>query len=582
MLYRKYISLITYFVFFIVTTACQIHAQDSNIIADIGEDFSLSFTELHNFHSEKYFEYRFPNSEMKGYDEALNTLITNRLKLLDFFEQGFHKDPDLIKPLTRIINEELIYQYYKTQFLNKYINEESIQEYYMGMGKEITYRQIVLRKPQNSPEELKVLKNKLDEIVSLAKEGENFGELVDQYSQHKQSVARGGFVSPVSWEQESSRSLFHQLYKLQSGDIKTLETGDSFYILKIESVKANKIEPINDVKNEIRDQLKELYGKKSIDEYNQEKNNQIDSTSYEWNYDALEQLVSWGKQKDFFNNLYKDILNDEISAGKNRILFSHSKGQVDFKELIRLLDEILIPDGASSFTVENYQKFIEEAVRTDLVVKKARDSGLENEILNPNSPSEVLKRNFVKLYDKKVIEEKLPEATKDNLEEFYNLNKKTLFYQLPKVTIFAKFFDYKEAANDMWTEIENGKTFEEAANKSYKVRTFEKDENGVIQSNNRSEKSYLGKAAFSLEENEISEPIEYSETGEVIQFVIIKSVDKLPEKQLEYSEVKNIEQKFIDFHRESLEKSAENKLKEKYTVEIYEDILKQKIDVKTL
>lgn len=561
------------------TFSCNAQDYSENIVAKVGsDDYEISFSKLNKFHADNFYEQRFPKSSSKGYGEALDKMILDRLKLLDFFAQKMHEDKELLQPLQRIISEEIVYQYFKTQYLSQYINEESIREYYNGMGKEFSYRQIVLRKPQGGGiEQLERVKKKVDEIIQLALENRDFEKLVSEYSEDRYSAARGGLTNPVSWNRNSSRPVFNQLYMLNKGDVKTLETGDAYYIIKIKKIEQVASEPLEKVRSKIITELEKIYGLQSVQDFDREKENIIDKATFEWNDSGLNTLLKWAEGKTFSRSEYVQMLKRRVSPGDNFMILKHVNGMVDAEDYIRLVSEVLFPEGPGSMKPKNLKNFIEEAVRTDLIVKKAKEAGLEKKVLNPDSPSDVLRQLLVRMYDQEMIDSKVPEPTKEQIQQFYELNKEELFYQLAKVSTYVKIFDDKESAELMMAEIEGGKTFEDAADRRYLVKTFIITRQGEIETYLSTEEPYLGKTAFELETGEIMGPIEISISEKGQQFVIIKCTNKLPEKQLDLTEVNNIEEEFKKYHRGKIKQSIENGLKEKYPVTIFSEILKEKI-----
>ena len=110
------------------------------------------------------------------------------------------------------------------------------------------------------------------------------------------------------------------------------------------------------------------------------------------------------------------------------------------------------------------------------------------------------------------------------------------------------------------------------------VKTFIRQRNGRISSYFSTEPPYLGKAAFELKLNEVAGPIEYTDSAGRIQYAVIKCMATRDEKQLTFEDArKTIVDDFKDYYRNKIAQSVAEKLRKKYTVTIYNDVVKQNL-----
>ena len=281
----------------------------------------------------------------------------------------------------------------------------------------------------------------------------------------------------------------------------------------------------------------------------------IDESKLKWNDKALNQLVSWSKIPNFYNGIYKDTLQQAISKNKDFIILTYSGGNVDLKEYLRLLNNVLIPKSDKNTDKDDIKNFLLEAVRTDKIVKKAEDLGLEKTIFNPQTNNPVLKNQIVYLYNLAVVDSQIPEPTGEILHKFYNEQKDSLFYQLKKINIYAMIFPGEKKAEEVMQRIESGTPFEKISGDWF-VKTFIRDREGNIKSYFSREEPFLGKAAFKLKLNETAGPVAYNDPEKGKQYAIIKCVNIRPEKQLFFADVKNsIVEDFRNYQREINERS---------------------------
>ena len=222
---------------------------------------------------------------------------------------------------------------------------------------------------------------------------------------------------------------------------------------------------------------------------------------------------------------------------------------------------------------DDVKKFILEALRTDLIVKKADSLDLKKNIFNAFTTNIVLKNQIVYLYNQVEVEAKIPEATDEALHQFYKENENTLYYHLEKRNLFVMIFPTKEDAEKASVKINSGTPFEKVTG-TYLVRTYIKERNGEIKSYLSDEKPILGKAVFEMKEAEVSGPVKFEDENNQFKYALIKCYHIRPEKQLTFNDVKSsITEDFKNYYRNQIEKEIEERLKSKYHPVINEEVL---------
>jgi len=543
-------------------------------VAVIDDHYKITFADLHKYVYDEFFHRRY-RDKSEAYRRALNEMVLDQLKCIDFFKRGLNNDPQLMQQLQRNINEELIVKYFETEYLGKYTSEEFARKTYNQMGKEVYYQQIILNKPENASDaQLDALKNQAMEIKTKAEQGVDFNELIKQYTINNVSDVS---VLTIDWKKSMASPRNRVIFSLNKGDVRILDEYNAYYVVKITDVKPIKLKPFDQVKDELISQLQNGYYYTSLNEYDQDKKASVNQDSIIWNEKALDQLVKWSRIPDFYKAIYRDTLQNAISSGRNLTILTYPEGQVDLKEYLRLLDEILILGDSRNITKEELKEFIIEAMRSDKIVRKARDLGLEKEVFNPYTNNPVLKYKIVELYNKAVIESRIPQPTEAALWEFYQANRDSLYYQLEKINLFAMIFSDKAEADQMWAKIQAGTPFNEASNRWF-VKTFIKDRDGQIKSYLSKEPPYLGEAAFKLKEGEVYGVVEYTDPDKGRQYAVIKCEKRMPERQLTYDDVrKSIADDFIKYHRKQISQEVTKYLYDNYEVKINEKLLAKAI-----
>ncbi|HDR67689.1 MAG TPA: hypothetical protein ENN61_01430 [Bacteroidaceae bacterium] len=419
---------------------CAEHSKETqNIVAEIGDDVKFTFDDLQKYVIDWQYHIRYKDRR-EAYREALDAMVTNQLKRNDFFERGLDQEDHLIQSIRRIINEEMVAEYYKTQYVRKYNNEDE--------------------------------------------------------------------------------------------------------------------------------------GMSSIERFEKDKKELIDEDKLIWNNKALNELFKWSENPVFFRGEYRDILQKT----DNLVILKYDRGVVDYQECIRFFDDVLSPEKLSKINEEEFKKYFLEALRTDIIVKKAEELDLLKNIFNPKTNNVAIRNQIVYLYNVAVIDSQIPVPTDEMLHLFYQQYKDSLYYQLNRIHIYAMIFPEEEKANEIMQEIRNGIPFEETTGRWF-VRSFIRDRDGRIRSYLSPEEPFLGERSFQLRLNETTGPVKYYDAKKEAQYAIIKCVNIIPEKQLLFDDVKDtILEDFKGYHREKKRQEVKDRLWKQYDIKIYEDIISKRIN----
>ncbi|HVO75338.1 MAG TPA: peptidyl-prolyl cis-trans isomerase [Ignavibacteriaceae bacterium] len=546
----------------------------NNVVAKYGGGHVVTINELNKYVVDYLYLKKFP-IRSQAYNNALTDLLMNQFKRMDFFDKGLDKDSSLIDSISRTINEELVYEYFNKKYLDKYANEEYAKKFYGIMGKQVVYQLIELSIPENAAQkQLDSLKQKALAIKSEVDNGKDFSSLVKEYSQNKISLMNNGYMPPVDWKQSLLNRTGEIIFQLNKNDVSVLKTDNSFMIIKIAGINEVPVQPFDSIKSQTISDLKSIYLNKSLEEFEKDKKELIDESNLRWNESALKQIVQWSRIPNFYQGKYWETLQNALAKGNNKTILVSNVGKVDDKEFLRLLNNVLIlPSSKKGITENDLKNFILEAVRTDIIAKKADSLDLKKNIFNPFTENTVLKYQLVHLYNQAEIEEKIPEATDKALHEFFKENENSLYHQLEKRNLFVMIFSNKEDAEKARAKIKGGTPFEKVTG-SYLVETYVKDPSGEIKSFLNDEEPTFGKAGFEMKESQISGPVEFKNENNQLKYAVIKCYHIRPEKQLTFSDVKNsITGDFKNYYREKIEKEIEVELRSRYHPAINEEVL---------
>ncbi len=565
------------FLISVILTGCESQASaDDDVVAIIEGNYKIEFSTVRDYTRSAFLD-RVHDDQLEAHTIGLNRLITNQLKRIDFFEAGLHENQALVQNIRRVINEEMTGEYFRREFLSQYVNDETIREAYENMGYEVTYRKIVLPKPGEESSLMESIRSQAVELRDSLERGANFDVLVSEYSQHIESARRGGYMQPVTWQRSLRTPMNEVIYNLSPGDIRIFESNNAFHIVEVTDKHRVEVGPFEEEEPGIRRTLESIYFNQSLEDFDREKNATVNEDELDWNEEALNQLVIWSEITDFYHHHYPDTMQNEIARGNNFAIVSSSDQIVDLAELKRLLDEVLIPRARRRMSVDDFQRFIVEAMRSDHIVKRAEEHDLEEKVLYPGSTNSEIRSRLVSLYNSYFISEQLPEATDDALRRFYEERKDSMFYQFESASIGMIVTDNSEEA-DRWKHmLDTGGDFDQLANEIL-IRSFYRDRDGYVHTRHDDELPEIAAFVLDLEPGDIAGPIEINDGEEGTRYAMIKCRTRRSERQLLFEEVKGkAEEEFIRYHRQRLAREVEERLREKYSVTVYEDILKKRL-----
>lgn len=573
----KLVSTVIHLIFtaVILTNCSNIQHREADIVASVKGIGDISFNELQNHYRDYQFDLKYRDNPKQGYQEALQSLVLFKRKVADFKKEEMYENKKLMNPIQRYVNEEIRRLYFEEEYLGKYINEASITSYYQLMNKEITYQQLVLNKfhNQNSNSETNV-KSRIDQILSEINSGTDFDVLVSRYSEDITNN-NNGLMPPINWRNGWLNSTNRAISSMNIGDIEVLESESMYYIIKISDIKIIDIPQLNDIRPTIIKNLREQYLDRALQEFAFMEDNIVDTKDFKWNEEAVKEITNWSKIDSFFLGRYKDTINEAINLSNNKTIISNNLEEIKYDDLLYFLNDILIPGIEKDISENDLKNYIVEAIRTDLIIKKAKDLGYDEKILTGNA-TDALEFQYQKIYTIENVDNKIPTANDTFLKEFYNEHKDSLLYQYALTSIYVKLFYEKSEALKMIENINAGESFEQAANRTYKVKSFIKNKEGKISSYYSKEEPILGNIAFEMEPNEIIGPINTYELG-IQKFAVIKSSRKIEEKVPTFNEIENLEKLFEAYYREQLNQRVKDVLASKYPVITFDDIISKNI-----
>ena len=127
------------------TNSATVFPQGQDTVALVGGTCAISFQELRNYVVDYHYDLNYRRKPPEFcYDTALNVMIVNQLKRIDFFQSGLQNDKQLLESASRSINEELVIEYFDRKFAGKYVNNKSIHDAYKQMKRQVVYERFLV------------------------------------------------------------------------------------------------------------------------------------------------------------------------------------------------------------------------------------------------------------------------------------------------------------------------------------------------------------------------------------------------------------------------------------------------------
>lgn len=210
-------------------------------------------------------------------------------------------------------------------------------------------------------------------------------------------------------------------------------------------------------------------------------------------------------------------------------------------------------------TDDGKKQLLEEMLSFELIYNFAKDSGMDKDESYINKLELVKKEILTQTAIAKVMSEVTVEDSE--VEDYYKVNKDK-FVNPESVVARHILVDTEQKANDVLNEINDGMSFEEAAQKYSSCPS--KAQGGNLGQFTRGQMvPEFEEAAFSLDLNVISKPVK-TQFG----YHLIKVEQKMPKSSKSYDEVRDTIKNNLLQQRQSYKYNELNKqLREKYTVE---------------
>ncbi|MBO8131000.1 MAG: peptidyl-prolyl cis-trans isomerase [Candidatus Marinimicrobia bacterium] len=565
------LGMILFIVLVIIIVGSRDEKQDylNTIIVKIDNMNNVNFKEIQDYFYNYHF-HRLYKPISKGYYAALDQIISKRLRLIDFIEKDLYYRIRYHSGIKYILNDEFINEYYRRFYYEKYVNDSIAKEYYKDFGKVVYYKQIVLEKEEGmTDEDIDSLRQLAYKIKQDAEYWIDFDDIIERITKNKGKITSSNNLLSINWSDSQFDELKGVIFSSPLNSINVLETKDAFCIVKVYKIKNSKKEPYEKVRKKILNMLSIKYTPIAQKEFENDKSKIVDKNSIVWNKLALEKLVEWSNIPNFYQNAYKDTFKKLINSGNNFVIMKSPRHKVNLKRYLYFISDIIEFRGGDKIEVNEIKNYIIRAVETDILLKRAKNAGIDARIIRPDTKNWVIIDEIAKLYDKEVIEKQIPEPRERELREFFEKNRDSLYYRPARVNIYVVLANDTLKISECKRKIKEGERFERIDRRVY-VKRFFRGKDGVVYPEKKGDDINVGKIAFSMKLGEIKGPIEYNDPEKGKMYALIKCVLKVDEKQFIFDEIKEkVKKDYREYLFNKLKKENHERLMTKYNVEVF-------------
>ena len=230
--------------------------------------------------------------------DFLNLYINFKLKVVDAIDRGFDKDTSVIADLAQ--NRKVLAESF---FYDKNLIEPNINKYLKMREKEYKVAIILSTYMQGNVKDTAEAFTKINQAMKELKNGTDFAKVADQYSDDRESAARGGIIHTWITAGKVQRVLENAIYNTKKGEIhpNIIHTRFGFFIVKV-----------IDIQDRVR-----IMPSHILFTFNEEKR---DSLATEKKADSVLALLKRGAD---FEKMAKENSDDPLSAKNGGTLGSY-------------------------------------------------------------------------------------------------------------------------------------------------------------------------------------------------------------------------------------------------------------------
>jgi len=511
--------------------------------------------------------------------ETLNSMINDRLMILDAYRKKMDQDSALQKRISSSLKNQVATKAWTTEVADFVVPESEIQELYAKKQKEVKVRDLVLRfSKSDSIDTEPDIKEMIDQIHDYLTDGAEFDSLARRYSQDRTTASKGGDRGFLRWNANvSNDEVFQRAFEMDKGDLsRPFKVGKEYHIILVEDVRSVPVESYETEKQRIRSQLMQMRGKDI-----QERQDAVYKSLLE-KYDSK---LSEENLKLFVHHLtYIDPIADSIRKANHlrndpitrippedtaKALYTYAGNQkLSIGKMVKFISEIDLAQRPQISSENDLKSMLDRMMVYEIFALEGQKRGYAKDSEIVAAVTTGKESMLLKMYKFQEIREKV-NPTDDDVAQYYAVHK--LQYVHPERRDVQEIWCTKsQTAEQALAQLKAGKNFTAVADK-FNERVATKKKSGRLGLIIEQQYGSVGKEAFKMKKGETSGLIKMGQN-----YSIIKILDILPPAEKTFDEVKfqvrNEARKQQTIDREN---QIIKQLTEEFSVKIYTDRIQQ-------
>jgi len=501
-------------------------------------------------------------------EKVLDRIIIKKQKVNAALDIDLDEDMDFKNDVKNYENRLIGNKYYEIFIIDKLVPKEEVSDYLERQGTELKATHILVghdksnAKIKRTRDEAQILANK---IANEAKEGADFTELVEKYSDDPSAKKNKGDLSYFTWG-KMTQPFQEAAWKLTVGEISyPVETQYGFHIIRLDDRRENP-DYVPPTDNESIFRVKERLYQTRADSgrklWNTHFQNLKEKYSYRLdknNIDSLSAMLSkkLKGQKIDQDSFSKEELSTALAVWNgSKIVFQDLLNKYK-KDLSRILVRFRNPGVL--------QREIEGLSTLELVVTDAKKYKINEDKDILQQTNKFLETQLARLVENKEINEKVIITDEDALK-YYQENPDK-FKKAPEIELWEIYVKDENQAKNLLTMAKAGQDFEELARKYSQDKTYA-SRGGYLGFRQIKARGAVSQRAFELGlGGKIGGPIKYRNG-----WTIFKTGEKHDETIKVFENVKRLAESHLRNERIREKRVQwEEQIKEEYPAVIYNE-----------
>ena len=181
-------------------------------------------------------------------------------------KEGFDRKPEIRELLSNLLDQYIANRYVAKEITtNVAVTDEELTAYYREHEKELLVpesvkaRHILILSPQqSSPEERAKARARAEQLLEQVRKGADFAQIAREYSEDRDSAARGGELGTLSPGSTNSPEFEQAAFALKAGEVSgVIETAFGYEIIKVDQRSERRTATFDEAKEYVRNILKE-------------------------------------------------------------------------------------------------------------------------------------------------------------------------------------------------------------------------------------------------------------------------------------------------------------------------------------